>query len=309
MAICGKCGQTQTVEEIRRCFSALPDANVIVDEYDQGLVGKQGSNFYLREQNQRLYDQHQADIAYDEANPLVQNFPPSLRSQRVDLPNATYDDRQVVKAAGARWDPVRKIWYCEGEVPEVCKKFLHFDDPNWGSAPAVHVRQGADLIKREGAAPLAEASMDSSSGQPSNPTDSTALRTTTEPGRTESGEAFFDEPKEHKHVFKSVPVKDGYFKLDGTIYMSQLNQAETAYYTKRLAISYTGGEDGNEPEGSWEYHNVYRQLKEEHRLTLEEAKEFGSLYGVCCRCGRRLTNETSKANGIGPICEGKFEGE
>jgi hypothetical protein len=44
------------------------------------------------------------------------------------------------------------------------------------------------------------------------------------------------------------------------------------------------------------------KLTPEMRLTIEEAKEFGALYGTCCICGRTLTNELSIALGIGPVC-------
>lgn len=43
----------------------------------------------------------------------------------------------------------------------------------------------------------------------------------------------------------------------------------------------------------------------EHRMTLDEAKAYGQVTGTCCVCGRKLTNETSIANGIGPVCEGR----
>lgn len=42
------------------------------------------------------------------------------------------------------------------------------------------------------------------------------------------------------------------------------------------------------------------------KLTLDEAKSFGKIYGFCIRCGRTLTDENSKAAGIGPICAGKW---
>jgi hypothetical protein len=43
-------------------------------------------------------------------------------------------------------------------------------------------------------------------------------------------------------------------------------------------------------------------LKPDMRLTIEEARQFGALYGTCCICGRMLTNELSIALGIGPVC-------
>src|SRR3546814_14873504 len=45
--------------------------------------------------------------------------------------------------------------------------------------------------------------------------------------------------------------------------------------------------------------SVVRRLSLETRLSLDEAKEFGAVYGVCCVCSRTLTNEESIAAGIG----------
>lgn len=42
------------------------------------------------------------------------------------------------------------------------------------------------------------------------------------------------------------------------------------------------------------------------KMTLDQAKAFGALYGTCCVCGRTLTDEKSIAAGIGPICAGKM---
>lgn len=43
----------------------------------------------------------------------------------------------------------------------------------------------------------------------------------------------------------------------------------------------------------------------EHRMSLDEAKAYGKVTNTCCVCARKLTNETSIANGIGPVCEGR----
>lgn len=42
-----------------------------------------------------------------------------------------------------------------------------------------------------------------------------------------------------------------------------------------------------------------------HRMSLEDAKHYGRLYGVCVRCGATLTDEASIEAGIGPICATK----
>lgn len=61
-------------------------------------------------------------------------------------------------------------------------------------------------------------------------------------------------------------------------------------------------------EGCFEYtgRKPLHSLKAEHRMTLVEAQEYGRITGICCNCGRKLTNEESIEAGIGPICAGKF---
>lgn len=87
---------------------------------------------------------------------------------------------------------------------------------------------------------------------------------------------------------------EGYFKVQKAVHGNGRN------YAKRL----TQQDDGN---WAWEYAPgaVYR-LGEADRLTLEEAKAFGQLYGVCCVCGAILTDEKSIAEGIGPVCGGRI---
>lgn len=51
-------------------------------------------------------------------------------------------------------------------------------------------------------------------------------------------------------------------------------------------------------------------IRDDMKLTYEDAKAFGALYSMCCECGRLLTNELSVALGIGPKCGGReFGGE
>lgn len=46
-------------------------------------------------------------------------------------------------------------------------------------------------------------------------------------------------------------------------------------------------------------------LTADMRMTLDEAKRWGALYGTCCVCAATLTDEKSIANGIGPKCGGR----
>lgn len=49
-----------------------------------------------------------------------------------------------------------------------------------------------------------------------------------------------------------------------------------------------------------------RRIRPEWRMTLEQAVEFGQLCGICCNCGRILTDDKSIKAGIGPVCARRF---
>jgi hypothetical protein len=95
-------------------------------------------------------------------------------------------------------------------------------------------------------------------------------------------------------------TEDGmYLDPDGTIWKVQRAIANGSgnLYAKRLdpadrSFVYTPG--------------AIRRLRASWRMTLDQAKQYGSLYGFCVRCGRDLTDEYSIANGIGKVCAGKM---
>lgn len=98
---------------------------------------------------------------------------------------------------------------------------------------------------------------------------------------------------------KSTPLRplvgEGMYRVNGVIYKVQRAVHGSGHlYAKRLE-----GERFEYAPGA------LNSLSPEDKMTLEECKEYGALYGVCCVCGRTLTNEQSIADGIGPICAGK----
>lgn len=96
-------------------------------------------------------------------------------------------------------------------------------------------------------------------------------------------------------------TEDGFYTgPDGVaIYKVVTSQQSGRLYAKMLRVN-------GDNTGTWEYApGVVRALNALDKLTEERAREFGKLYGVCCICGRTLTNEESIAAGIGPICSGK----
>jgi hypothetical protein len=97
-------------------------------------------------------------------------------------------------------------------------------------------------------------------------------------------------------------TEDGMYRTpDGTIWKVQRAvHGSGQLYAKRLTV-----EPGQT--GTFTYEpGAIRRLRPENRMTLEDAKAFGKLYGVCCRCGRTLTDERSIADGIGPDCAGRL---
>lgn len=95
---------------------------------------------------------------------------------------------------------------------------------------------------------------------------------------------------------KAEEITEGMYKLNDRIFKVYMNRAETCLLVKELidgSFEYLGSAQWKLPKGA-------------SRMTLDEAKAYGRLTGTCCQCGAKLTDETSIANGIGPICEGKF---
>jgi len=91
----------------------------------------------------------------------------------------------------------------------------------------------------------------------------------------------------------------GMYRVDGRIYKVLPSRTSERHYAKELVGESEGG-----------YRFVYapgamRFIRAEHRMTDEQAREFGRTTGICCVCARLLTDPKSIADGIGPICSGK----
>lgn len=105
--------------------------------------------------------------------------------------------------------------------------------------------------------------------------------------------------RERKVTAPAAPVEqvtEGMYRIaDGTVFKVQKAvHGSGNLYAKRLT------EDG------FEYApGAIRTLTVADKMTLDEAKAWGVLYGTCCVCGRTLTDEQSIAAGIGPVCAGK----
>lgn len=98
-----------------------------------------------------------------------------------------------------------------------------------------------------------------------------------------------------------VELEAGMYRTDGVIYkVYRAVHGSGRMCAKELVV------DG-EGSAHFEYRGLAtRFTKAADRMTLEQAKEFGAIYGVCCQCGATLTDERSIEAGIGPVCAGKI---
>lgn len=268
---CGHChGYHESVDEVRFCAGARPDSTTITNALQEVQVENRGENFFLTEQHQMLYDNHQEEMARqqrevhkDRMRELFQDHPGhgELKStnQRggVEFLDVPFSEKDQAKALGARWNPAEKKWYVPVGVDPAKLAPWRILPSNNPALPSTHPTR----LTQEGA----------------------------EARRTQT-------------ATKGI-TEDGMYRLGGTIYKVQWNQTKTALYAKELKVS---GE-GHDAEVWFDYApGAIRKLSPSNKMSLEEAKEFGALYGTCCVCGRTLTNEDSIEAGIGPICASKF---
>jgi|ADGO01.1.fsa_nt_gi hypothetical protein len=126
------------------------------------------------------------------------------------------------------------------------------------------------------------------------------------PGRNGNASRWIDrliaKVRELRKARPVVEIEDGMYILDGVIYKVQhAVHGSGSQYAKRLVAGAPG------ERATFVYApGVVRKLRPEHRMTMDQAREFGALYGTCCQCGRVLTNEDSIEAGIGPICASKL---
>lgn len=97
-------------------------------------------------------------------------------------------------------------------------------------------------------------------------------------------------------------VATGMYQVDSRIFKVLPSRNSDRHYAKEL----TG-----EPKSGYSFTyapGAMSLIREEHKMTPEQAAEFGKLTGSCCCCGRLLTDPESIADGIGPVCKGKYFG-
>jgi len=105
-------------------------------------------------------------------------------------------------------------------------------------------------------------------------------------------------------------IVPGMYRLpNGDIFKVQASRDDaTRLYAKQLTP--IGGRRLTETDETVAFEFVYsagaiHQLTLHDRMTVDEAKAFGLKFGVCCVCGKTLTDAKSVARGIGPVCAGR----
>lgn len=110
---------------------------------------------------------------------------------------------------------------------------------------------------------------------------------------------------------KNAPKKQGELNLDPEVgmYIERESQSIFRLYMGQrsgrvLAKRLMEHSDGY----SYQYVGSAQTVMRRHeleRMTLEEAKQFGRMSGMCVVCGRRLDVPESVEAGIGPVCSNK----
>ena len=111
---------------------------------------------------------------------------------------------------------------------------------------------------------------------------------------------FISRMKEASFRSKAAVEEGIYHGADGEIYKVQrsLHNNGKTVYCKRWEW-----EDEDKQKGEFVYlKGGLRALGNAIKMSTAEMQKWGKLYGYCCMCGRRLTDEKSIRLGIGPVC-------
>ena len=109
---------------------------------------------------------------------------------------------------------------------------------------------------------------------------------------------------------KPAELEDGIYRRpsDGEIFKVYHTQ-KGHQVAKRLVVLSDSVDEAKTAEFQYEGKRPLKTITSDMRMTLEEARKYGAVYGVCCCCSRTLTDELSIYLGIGPVCGQREFGE
>lgn len=106
-----------------------------------------------------------------------------------------------------------------------------------------------------------------------------------------------------------------YVAPDGAYYRVSKTQQNKQLIVKRLvitkdAVKNRAGKVIEPADHNWEYLGKFSHVmplktlqdNPAWKLTVDQAKQAGLLFGMCVRCGKKFTREESIERGIGPVC-------
>lgn len=194
--------------------------------------------------------------------------------------------RRPAISTGEAWDGFNAL-RCESEA---CGEYATVR-VRWGShvTATVHCARHAAMIKADDF--NYRASFTSITG---NPADGASLA-------PDQSADFTIPAKPQTAPFDPESLDSGMYKIGEEIFKVQIAvHGSGRKYAKRLEVRGQGEAQFMMAPGA------IRKIRPEHKMDLEAAKAFGKIYGVCCVCGRTLTDEISIENGIGPVCGNRF---
>ncbi|UVF61756.1 hypothetical protein SEA_NOVASHARKS_51 [Gordonia phage NovaSharks] len=276
MAIkCGNCKQYHdTVDDVKRCHIA---AGIISYRAVAGSLAKAKSDQTPWEEDDDARRVNPYGIGAVQQS--GEAFLTGRKAQKVYL-NVPFAEKDRAKTEfGAKWDAKEKKWWV-------------YDDADFDSMPDKwRLASGSDSA-------LADQHAASANSRPFNPINEDGI----------------------------YVVNPGYGDILGADYIKvQMIREGSRLYAKRLvklypeklelepnpknAISLWCAQNGMSKPVKWQYTpGLIRDIGEHMvtKLSIEDAAQFGHLYGICMECGAILTNEESIERGIGPICAGKW---
>ena len=302
MATCGKCGKDQSVEEIRQCYGARPDAPVYYREDDDFpeehsyQVPDRGDSFFLRDSNINLYDsrkiedeiaeeqrrhyeleqEHPGHKTWSKGSNQTHKFAFTDDQERKYL-HVPYAEKDAAKRLGARWDPEKKQWWCTQDS---------YDNN-----------------------PERWAAWDGNTGTMAPPSTAVARQEPKQAARPKS--EFLDIPNGHYAILEFAPVEgmenvideDGKPVMEPTWKFYKVNHGkEGSQWEGFTFLDIQAGDD---------YHPIKNAAHKSLILATIQGNpekamaDYGLQLGRCGICMRTLTNPESIARGIGPKCADK----
>lgn len=116
-------------------------------------------------------------------------------------------------------------------------------------------------------------------------------------------------PKQQVPVVQ--PEEGGFYQVGTRVFRLNLGGSGRLYAKELVELQVPQEASNGVRRFRWEYaQGVMRSIRPEHRLTREQAEEFGQRSSCCIRCGIELDPNITDRNGnkrfIGPVCEKKM---